>query len=127
MTGDEAGGGMMAGLVVEDDGGRYFLIPWADLLRFRVPEAYGDVVTALVSGDEAPRGGSGHASATTNRHPASEHRGMWDRSFIARAQVPGRLCYGASVVVIRRWSRPVPVPPRSLHPATTRGPLPTPS
>jgi len=53
-TGDEAGGGMMAGLIVEDDGGRYFLIAWDDLHRFRVPEAYRDAVAALVGGGEAP-------------------------------------------------------------------------
>ena len=67
MTGDDAGGGMMAGLIVEDDGGRFFLIAWDDLLRFRVPEAYRDAVAALVWGGEAPVGEAGqHGSFWSN-------------------------------------------------------------
>ena len=55
-TGDGAGGEPLAGLLVEDDGGRYFLIAWDELRRFHVPEAYRDTLTALVRGGEAPGG-----------------------------------------------------------------------
>ena len=53
-TGDGAGRGMMAGVIVEDDDGRYFLIAWHDLRRFHVPETYRDALAALVQGGEAP-------------------------------------------------------------------------
>jgi hypothetical protein len=64
-TGDGADGEPLAGLLVEDDGGRYFLIAWDELRRFHVPEAYREMLTALVRGGEAPSG------AAVSRSPAS--------------------------------------------------------
>jgi hypothetical protein len=40
------------GLIVADDRGRYFALAWADLERFRVPEALAAALAAIAEGGE---------------------------------------------------------------------------
>ena len=42
----------MAGLIIEDDEGRYFAIGWEELRRYRVPAASVAAIQALIHGEE---------------------------------------------------------------------------
>jgi hypothetical protein len=90
MIEDEAGRATTAGLVVFDDAGRYFLIPWDDLLRFRVPEAYRDAVAVLVLGDEAPVG-EVNLYGAASKNPAGAAAALLEEVVTAGIAARGRL------------------------------------
>jgi hypothetical protein len=89
-TGDGADGEPLAGLLVEDDSGRYFLIAWDELRRFHVPEAYHETLTALVRGGEAP-GGAAVPRGRAAGPPAFGADTLLDEVVSRGIAAPGRL------------------------------------